>query len=392
MTALKYLARFLGIVCVTCALVYASLDTGRLAAVWILLSVAAGALALVLVIPRAWASYLGMTLLSLALTCAAVEFYYYKTGYNDAQVREGRYPVAPDAVLGYAPEARAGAHPSRVRVGDTVVYDVVYTTKADGWRVTPDHPDARNAVIFLGCSYTQGEGVNDTATYAWQVGELLGREWQVFNYGLSGYGPHHALALLQSGRLDPIFARYQRVQVFFLSIPGHELRVAGFSSWDRHGPRYVLEQGKAVRRGHFDTPRADAHTLSGWLAEQGERVLAVFRGTELCRQVILQILQLGHGTLIRRQCAVFAAMDAHIAARYPNARFAVLLYPSVKESDACAGVPVLKLAAAFPDWPDDAKYRIPLDRHPSPAAHARVARWLAEAIKGGASAPAEVQP
>ena len=251
-------------------------------------------------------------------------------------------------------------------------------TGADGWRVTPQHPKARRAVVFLGCSYTMGEGVDDADSYPWKVAESLGDGWQVYNFGLSGYGAHHALALLESGRLDPLFARYDTVKVFFLTLPGHELRVSGFSAWDKHGPRYLVEEGKAVRRGHFDEA-----LHPGWLGAQWQKVREAFMQTQLCKEVIMQILRFDHAGMIRRQGAIFLGLRDYVRERYPNADFTLLVYPSAAEDVPIyeeQGVPLINLAEAFPDWPDDGKYRIALDRHPSPAAYAKVAALLSARI------------
>lgn len=370
--------RFLVIASLTGGVFLHCLDGGRLAMLWGILTVAAGALACCVCIPRTWVTYASMTVLSLALTCAGIEYYYYLTSYNDNRVCDGKYPIVPDAELGYAPKAQASATRSTVTVDGKPVYSVTYTTGADGWRATPQHPKASKAVVFLGCSYTMGEGVEDADSYPWKVAEALGDDWQVYNFGLSGYGAHHALALLESGRLDPLFALYDTVKVFFLTLPGHELRVSGFSAWDKHGPRYLVEDGKAVRRGHFDEP-----LHPGWIGAQWQKVRESFMQTQLCKEVIMQILRFDHTGMIRRQGAIFLGLRDYVREHYPNADFTLLVYPSAAEDVPIyeeQGVPLINLAEAFPDWPDDAKYRISLDRHPTPVAYAKVAALLAARI------------
>ena len=379
----SHTVRFVLIALGTFGLMHWGLDGSRLAFMWFLLALALGALACCVCIPRVWVTYIAISVLSLALTCAGIEFYYYKTSYNDTKVREGQYAIVPDAAIGYAPRAQAATMPSKVTMNGEEVYNVTYTSGPDGWRVTPQHPDATRAVVFLGCSYTLGEGVNDAESYPWQVAQLLGDDCQVYNFGLSGYGPHQALAMLETGRFKDIFTKYKQVEVFFLTLPGHELRVGGFSSWDTHGPRYMREGGRAVRCGHFDEPLHEV-----WLGAQWQRLSTAFKQTQLCKQVIMQVLRFNHMGMLRQQSAVFLGMQEYVQQHYSNAHFTLLVYPSAASEVPLyqdEGVRTLSLLPAFPDWPNDDKYRIPHDRHPRPVAYAQLAVMVAEYIRGQAA-------
>jgi hypothetical protein len=53
--------------------------------------------------------------------------------------------------------------------------------------------------------------LRDEQSYPYLVGEALGDAYQTFNFGMSGYGTHQMLALIESGRLDDIFKRYEKV-------------------------------------------------------------------------------------------------------------------------------------------------------------------------------------
>ena len=379
------LVRFLCIFLVT-ALVAAALAT-RLTHPFggVLAVLAAGALACCLWIPRPWVTYVSITAMSFFATCAGVEMYFTAANDMNNTVFEGRYLSGPDPVLGYAPRAEAEPIASRRLLRGKELYNVTYTTRDDGWRVTPEHPDATQAVLFFGCSYTMGEGVSDRDSYPYMVGEMLGPHWQVYNFGFSGYGPHQFLAQLQSGRLDAIFHRYTRVHVFFMNIWGHELRSGGYSPWDTHGPRYVLEGGKAVRRGDFSQPLEPG--LWGGLTHALAREL---KKTELCNKVLLRIVRWDETRLKNLQTAILAEAGAYIRERYTNADFTVLVYPTVAENAPqfrAAGLTALDMTPALPGWPNDALYRIPEDKHPTPLAQKLAAGAIAAFLRG--ETPAE---
>jgi hypothetical protein len=98
---------------------------------------------------------------------------------------------------------------------------------------------------------TFGEGVQDDETLPWHVGSLTGGRYATRNLSYHGWGPHQMLAALQSGRAERA-ARCEVTQVIYMAYYSHALRVAGRIPWDRHGPRYVLDDsGHAVRAGYF---------------------------------------------------------------------------------------------------------------------------------------------
>jgi hypothetical protein len=105
-------------------------------------------------------------------------------------------PVTPldglhmeDPILGWQNEpgehvtARPGGQPGQIR----------FTVLPDGSRTTgppPLHPAAE--VIVVGCSFTQGWGLDDAETYAWLLQERLPNV-AVHNFGTGGYGTYQSL-------------------------------------------------------------------------------------------------------------------------------------------------------------------------------------------------------
>lgn len=91
-----------------------------------------------------------------------------------------------------------------VPLKDNVRYDTV-TISIDslGRRTTPlpdSLPRSRYA-LFLGCSYTYGDGVSDTQTLPYYF-QALAPDYRAYNYGYMAYSPLHMLARLQQGTLE----------------------------------------------------------------------------------------------------------------------------------------------------------------------------------------------
>lgn len=70
------------------------------------------------------------------------------------------------------------------------IYDVTYSF-ADGRRVTPDSdPTSQQYSLFLGGSFTFGEGINDTETLPYYYNQHYSQKRKIRNYGFHGYGTH----------------------------------------------------------------------------------------------------------------------------------------------------------------------------------------------------------
>lgn len=132
----------------------------------------------------------------------------------------------------------------------SVIYDVQYSVGPDRTRVTPGPPagaaQAQDRVNFLGCSVTYGEGLQDAQTlpalFA-QESALQSVPVQARNFAFHGYGPHQALAILQSSRDTA-----GKVNVF-VTAPWHAMRSACKPNWTLGSPRFERDPaGSGVRR------------------------------------------------------------------------------------------------------------------------------------------------
>ena len=201
-------------------------------------------------------------------------------------------PEALTAPKMSAPDEKLGYHMVKnlreilaIKVMDKnkLVYLATYHLNKDGWRVTPEAPKAKKAIACFGDSFTFGLGLNDEESYPYKLGKTLGSNYKVLNFGIGGWGPHQALALIENGALDEAFKNSEELHVFFMPIDNHITRSVGEAFWDTDGPYYQLQPDGAVKfMGSFRSIREknpQEPALSGQYSksQKEQLVLAILR-------------------------------------------------------------------------------------------------------------------
>lgn len=174
------------------------------------------------------------------------------------------------------------------------VFSVTYSADENCRRRVPASVKSSNRyLVFLGCSFTFGEGVEDSETFASRVVERVGNA-RGYNLGMAGWAPHLALNLLQKGgkRLAGISGRNGVVVYTF--IDNQVARVVGSVSWEGHDedPYYQLEGGKPIQHGTFESGR--------WLTTVAYNVL---RKSELAKFFSIDLTKIDD-----QQLELFAAL------------------------------------------------------------------------------------
>lgn len=289
-----------------------------------------------------------------------------------------------DAWLGYRPKAEPARVATRTTWQGKIVSDVVYSFNEQGWRVTPAQPEARKAVVVFGCSVAFGQGLNDEESIPYVLGELLGPEWQVYNFAYAGYGAHQMLAQIQGGILEEPLRRHERLETIFLTIRSHESRCAGMVGWDTYGPWYVVENGRAVRKGNFtDRPGRVLPAL-----EKNLRNCLVY-------QDLLGRPALSEEQALDLHAVIIAEADVELEERY-NLRLTTALWPGAPFAPLLGkrGLKMLDLRPAFPEAAllplEEAaaynlglrpEYRLFMDNHPDARAARFAAQRIADAVR-----------
>ena len=108
------------------------------------------------------------------------------TGASDAHMqREEPQPLfVADPVTGWIPRPAATIRGVRARDG-RVIYDATYTLDAVGRRITPGGDGPGDTILFLGDSFTFGDGVADADTLPARFAAATAGAFQVVNLGVS---------------------------------------------------------------------------------------------------------------------------------------------------------------------------------------------------------------
>jgi hypothetical protein len=272
-------------------------------------------------------------------------------------------------------EPLPGAHrvvAKRVRDG-SVYYDVTYTVDDFGRRVVPGGGGPYSSYsIFVGDSFTYGDGVEDAETLPAAYARLH-PDVHVYNYGFHGAGPYDVLARLETGDFAREVAETTGTVVYTF-IDEHVLRTRDFIYGAAYrGKRIVYEpdaEGRLVRCGTWTTCRPWRHRLMRMLSE-----------SRIVEMLHLELPPALTKSDFDRLAGAACRMDEVVRERLPGGELRVLFYPGCRVTpkllpllDAC-GVRCTDASAAFDGLAPPNVLSLQ-DRHPTPEAYARVAELL----------------
>ncbi len=302
-----------------------------------------------------------------------------ETGYRyEGEYRKGF--SSPHPILRYGPTKHTTITSTKY-LRDQLIYDVTYTIGNDGRRITPTVkiPD-QECIVCFGGSFTFGEGVNDPDSMPYIVGDL--QSLKVHNYGFHGYGPHQMLSAIESDLIDckPKLVIYQ-------AIVAHVARSAGYSSWDKHGPKYLLRNGRITFDGHFD----DQNTTDSWYKR---KAIAQMKKSHIYRRFFL-----GRNRFNIADCdiqlflKIVDASRTKLSQSFPEGEFHVILwdkepddatYLKVRNGLKSLSIEFHLVSEILPNFSEDAgRYEIgPHDTHPNSVAHRAIAEYVVDNLLG----------
>ena len=182
---------------------------------------------------------------------------------------EGGFRVDADPILGWKPEADSVS--SKIeKLDGKIVASATYSIDRYSRRITPGQKYGRRArpLLFFGCSFTFGQGVNDDQTLPYYVAQLA-PDYRVYNYGFEGYGTQNMLARLKETDIGSEIGEKGKPVAVYVFIEDHVRRAIGQMSWTGAGagtellPYYFARGGAEdlARQGSFKTGRPFATAL-----------------------------------------------------------------------------------------------------------------------------------
>jgi hypothetical protein len=300
--------------------------------------------------------------------------------YVDANGHQKDYYEGHD-IFGHRP-IKYNAVTARSLFNEKVIFEVTYTINSQGLRINPPSNNVKKdgCILFFGGSFTFGEGVNDNQAMPYLVEIKSEGKYTTYNFGVQAYGPHHMLAALEQGFVESIINCEPKYAIF-QTMTDHVIRAAGMASWEKFGPRYILDQnGQAVFAGQFNYP----DTLSYKLKLQLEKSLIISRIISRYRTIDNEHIDLFAGILDKAKRI--------IDKRYHDCQFHVIFWDNTWDNEngerdkvlrklSSHGFKVHLISDILPDYNENVpKYRIEHDGHPNALAHDQIADYVVKNI------------
>ena len=171
------------------------------------------------------------------------------------QVKNNDANYEQNNIMGYVLSPNLNAFRSIKLIDKDTLYDVFYSSDKYSRRVsekTNFSNTAKKHALFLGCSITFGEGINFESTFPYLF-EKNNSDYNAYNYGFSGYGPHQ-MALLFSKGVNTINKKSVLEKTGFMLysfIEDHLSRVYGGSNYLLYGsqsPDIYIENNHLITK------------------------------------------------------------------------------------------------------------------------------------------------
>ena len=269
----------------------------------------------------------------------------------------------------------------RLQDGGRLIYDVHYSIDEHSRRRTPGQNGERPAfALFLGASFTYGEGVEDNETLPYFFSRKASG-YRSYNYGVPAYGPNTILKRMFSTDLRSEIKERSGI-AFYILLDYHMARLIGpmsycnQMSWNTEQPYFAEDHdGRVVWRGTFRSGRPLTTRIYAWLGH-----------SQIVRFLHLNFPLFWTNRHYRLLAKVLQEIKAEYARRMGNDNFCVVFYPGTTLPRGL--IPYLeRMRIAYLDYSDfdPGRYtlkptRMEFDGHPTAQANRLLGRQLAQDI------------
>jgi hypothetical protein len=274
-------------------------------------------------------------------------------------------------IFNHVPSANA-IDTSSATVGDTVLYKVIYRSDKNRLRKTPEIKTNKNtkSIVFFGCSFTFGHGLNDDQIMANLVQKSVDSLYKVYNFACNGYGAHHMLAAIEKGLLDTI-VEFEPKYFIYQCLIDHVRRAANLN-WGRCDPKYILNKnGEAEYAGSF--PPENPPLI--WKRIKESQIANLIKRTEVNSDETKLFIE------------IVKKSQRLLQQKYPNSEFHMIFYDvdyweiskRIYNDLNIPGITIHKISNIIPDYYQyPKKYYIypPYETHPNAKVNAILANYV----------------
>lgn len=289
---------------------------------------------------------------------------------------QGGY-LKKDPNLGLIGNGRKNIRVLRTR-SKKLIADVTYNMN-DHYRVVPKTPllnvVSDHSYFFYGGSYMFGMGLNDIDTLPAQF-QALKANANVYNLGISGWGIHQLLYLIQQGKLDSYFNQNSNNTVIYglmrhhIHRANHDLSALSHVPWNHSTPTYRFnDEGSVIYLG----PYRQAYPTLSYLGETLNRSTAI-------RKLLSFTAQYNYEEKEKLFCGIIQSISIELKKR--NINFVTFSYNDLQYVDSlknCLQRNGQYISLGDKAYVENRKYRLhDRDHHPS----ALFNKFLAEKLSG----------
>jgi len=270
-----------------------------------------------------------------------------------------------DPLLGYKYQPM-GKRKETLFYKNTFVKTVSYSYDSFGRRSMPYHLQPTKVILFFGCSFTYGDGVNDNETLPYYV-YMKDTNSNVFNYAVDGYGPQQAYVLSRDLDLKKEINNGNANGVY-VYIEDHVKRAipckSHFWGWTNIFPAFVLEKDNLVYKGNLQSTYPFKAILFSLLNNS-----LFFSGIDVPQTTTEKEYQL--------VAALIAKTGENFKRQFTTGNFSVFIYPN-QDTAIVQFLRKRNITVIIPPniLPSDSLYFFPHHGHPTPLANKIVANYL----------------
>jgi hypothetical protein len=310
---------------------------------------------------------------------------YFKERMPHFQKTDNTWSYESHKVLGVQINETGVLSDTKFTPSGSTIYHAGYTMITDSigsysfnHRIGFQNPSAQGPkVVFLGCSFTFGQGVNDSETLPYRVGALSNSS--TLNLGGIGYGIHQVYKIF----LDKFANTNNDGRLFvYTMIPDHVLRASGLYDWSP-GPSFQLAGDSLLYAGSLpivNYKMAYYSSFFGCFTFIQDMIINI-QNKQRAKKVSAEEYQMAY-LMIRKMDQYSKMTGGHFLVLFwdniseegdPNRYYRQILQDKLERLSE-EGIDIIKTSDILDI--NDPKYYIPNDGHPNAMAYDTVAKYL----------------
>lgn len=238
---------------------------------------------------------------------------------------------------------------------DKIIFNAKYSIFKNGFRFVECNKKSKEAYVFLGCSFTFGDGIDDNETLPYYFSKLLDFKNYIINCGVSGRSTNTALNILCNNIIDN---KKQIKHFFYLIINDHIYRNFRISD---PGDIKIYRNGKCINQ-----------------VQPYGKIKHIFARSYIFRKIFLPVVdEYNRQYYENYMIASLNKMNKIVEDKY-NSKLTIIVWPGL-DNDILKRLKETNLDLIFlPEKLDSQEngYKIKYDGHPTAKANKEVAEIL----------------